>query len=219
MKLGAKSEAGAGLPQRDRLSGVGKQVLLHASWLVLYHVLNFYLDPPAQKDFAYAVSRSINDAVPSGITKPEDVYGLLVQLQAMQEPNGTMAGSEVIAGGILLRQMRVISRKCSSDIASASLTSCAPPYSVLDEEQEFKPWSGAPLSQQVLRLPEYAWQSADSSGDRASQVLVLHSLSPTTSHEPLTIVTGHAGVRLHSAPLFSQSHGCGCRAHEKKRVD
>lgn len=217
MKLGAKSEAGAGPPQRDRLSGVGKQVLLHASWLVLYHVLNFYLDPPAQKDFAYGVSRSINDAIPSGITKPEDVYSLLVQLQAMQEPNGTMAGSEVIAGGILLRQMRVISRKCSSDIASASLTSCAPPYSELDEEQEFKPWSGAPLSQQVLRLPEYAWQSAHSSGDRASQVLA--APPPTTSRQPLTIATGHASVRLYSAPRFSQSHGCGCRAHEKKRLD
>ena len=198
MKSEAKSEAGARLPH-DRLSGVGKQVLLHASWLILYHVLNFYLDPPAQKDFAYAVSRSINDAIPSGITKPEDVYSLLVQLQGMQEPNGPMAGSQVIAGGILLRQMRVISRKCSSDIPSASLTSCAPPYSVLDEEQEFKPWSGAALSQQVLRLPEYAWQSAESSGDRASQV-------PQPFHSPYS--TRHR----HRLQLVTPDHGCrACR--------
>ncbi len=157
----------------EKLPSIGKQVLLHASWLILYHILNFYLAPPVQQELALAVSRSINEAVPNGINKPDDVYSLLEQLQAMQEPSGPMAGSEAIAGGILLRQMRVVSRKCSSDYASLSVdfTSCAPPYSELDEEQEFKPFRGAPLSQQVLRQPEYTWQAADSTGDKASQGL------------------------------------------------
>jgi hypothetical protein len=87
----------------------------------------------------------------------------------MQDATGPMAGNSPIAGGILLRQMRVVSQKCSSDLVSVTLTSCAPPYSELDEEQQFKPWSGQPLPDNVLALPEYVWQSADTSGDIASQ--------------------------------------------------
>jgi hypothetical protein len=172
MKSAVDSSSGAqSVLHRKRLPSLGKQMLLHASWLVLYHILNFYLAPPVQQELALAVSRSINEAVPYGINKPDDVYSLLEQLQMMQDPNGPMAGSEVIAGGILLRQMRVVSRKCSANYASIDLTICAPPYSELDEEQEFKPFRGAPLSQEVLQQPEYTWQSADSSGDKASQGL------------------------------------------------
>lgn len=80
-----------------------------------------------------------------------------------------MASSAILAGGILLRQMRVKSRTCGHDIASVGVTSCAPPYSELDEEQEFKPWSGQQLSKELLVLPEYSWKSADTSGDVASQ--------------------------------------------------
>ncbi len=146
-----------------------KQIILVAIWLVLFHYLNFHLDAPLQKQFASAISRSINDAAPYGITHPDDVYRLLEQLQAMQDPGGPMASSAILAGGILLRQMRVKSRTCGHDIASVGVTSCAPPYSELDEEQEFKPWSGQQLSKELLVLPEYSWKSADTSGDVASQ--------------------------------------------------
>jgi hypothetical protein len=152
-----------------KIASFGKQVLLHALWLSLYHVLSFQLSPTSQKELSIAISRTINDALPYGVTKPDDVYSLLEQLQSLQETTGPMAGSSPIAGGILLRQMRVVSQKCSSDIVSVSITSCVPVYSELDEEQEFKPWSGPLLPMQVLALPEYIWQSADTSGDIASQ--------------------------------------------------
>jgi hypothetical protein len=152
-----------------KIASLAKQVLLHALWLTLYHVLSFHLAPPSQKELSIAISRTINDALPYGITKPGDVYSLLEQLQSLQDDTGPMAGSSPIAGGILLRQMRVVSQKCSSDLVSVTLTSCAPHYSELDEEQQFKPWSGPPLPDNVLALPEYVWQSADTSGDIASQ--------------------------------------------------
>jgi hypothetical protein len=53
--------------------------------------------------------------------------------------------------------------------ARALCLSHAPPYSELDEEQQFKPRSGQPLPDNVLALPECVWQSADTSGDIASQ--------------------------------------------------
>jgi len=146
-----------------------KQILMVVIWLVLFHYLNFELDPPLQKQFASAMSRSINDALPDGVTHPDDVYRLLEKLQAIQDPAGPMASSAPLAGGILLRQMRVVTQKCSHDIASVGPMSCAPPYSELEEEQEFKPWSGPALSRETLMFPEYTWQSADSSGDSASQ--------------------------------------------------
>ena len=152
-----------------KIASLTKQVLLHALWLTLYHVLSFQLAPQSQKELSIAISRTINDALPYGITKPGDVYSLLEQLQSLQDATGPMAGNAPIAGGILLRQMRVVTKKCSSDLVSVTFTSCAPPYSELDEEQQFKPWSGQPLPDNVLALPEYVWQSADTSGDIASQ--------------------------------------------------
>ena len=169
-----KSAAGGALgaqPILHKFSNLGKQILLHVSGLVLFHITVFYLAPPSQKEFTFAISRTINDALPNGITSPADVYVLLQQLQVLLDNAGPMASSPPIAGGILLRQMRVVSRKCSTELASITLTACAPPYTELDEEQEFKPWLAPPLSPEVLRLPEFGWQSAVSSGDIGTQGL------------------------------------------------
>ena len=169
-----KSSAGGGLgsqPILHKFSNLGKQIFMHASWLVLFHMTVFYLAPSSQKEFTFAISRTINEALPNGVTSPADVYVLLQQLQALMSKTGPMASSPPIAGGILLRQLRVVSRKCSSDLASVTLTNCAPPYSQLDEEQEFKPWDGPLLSTEMLKLPEYGWQSEMSSGDIGTQGL------------------------------------------------
>lgn len=171
MKSVAPGTSGAdSLLRHKKLSPLLKQILMVVMWLVLFHYLNFHLDVHLQqKQFASVITRSIDDAVPNGINEPDDVYRLLGQLQSMQDPSGPMASSMMLAGGILLRQMRVVSRKCSHDVASVGVTSCAPMYSELDEEQEFKPWNGRVLSQEVLQLPEYSWKSADISGDIPSQ--------------------------------------------------
>jgi hypothetical protein len=162
------ADSGGVSQYQDKFIKLGKQILGHIVWLILFHLLNFHFATSSEKEFTLAVSQSIDDALPKGITKPDDVYTLLEQLRGMQDPNGAMAGSTSLAGGILLRQVRVIRKKCNSDINSAVSEFCAPPYSEADEEQLFKPWSGAELSEDVLKLPEYKWDSASESGDIGS---------------------------------------------------